>query len=182
MHATPSLLYLVCACCCAAVAVVTDLRSRRIPNWLTGPAFLFALLLHAVTGGVRDAGLALLSGLIAGGVFLVFFLAGGMGAGDVKLMAAVGALAGLHPLRHLLIATALLGALAAVVTALLKGRLRETVGNAGALLAHHQAHGLVAHPEFNVQNGATLRLPYAIPIAGGCLAVLLLTFFGVSGL
>ena len=97
-------------------------------------------------------------------------------------MVAIGTLAGLHPLRHLLIATALLGAVAAIVTAMLKGRLRETVGNAGTLLAFHQANGLVAHPELNVRNGSALRLPYAIPIAGGCLSVLLLTFFGALGL
>lgn len=177
MQVAPDLLCLQSALACAAVATVTDLRSRRIPNWLTGPGFLAGLALHGLYGGVRGAGLALLAGLIAGGIFLAFCLAGGMGAGDVKLMAAVGALAGLQPLTGILIATALLGAVAAVVTALASGRLRETLTNAGSLLVHHNAHGMTPHPQMNVQNKAMLRLPYAIPIAGGCLAALLISLY-----
>ena len=182
MHLSPEILSLQCATVCAAAASVTDLRSRRIPNWLTGPAFLLGIALHLGLGGLRGAGVALLASLIAGSVFFVFFIAGGMGAGDVKLMAAVGALAGLHPLTGILIATALLGAVAAVGLALANGRLRETFGNAGALLAHHQSNGFTAHPELNVRNGGMLRLPYALPICGGCLVTLCATFYGVSAL
>lgn len=182
MQASPDVVDLLCACCCASAAAVTDLQSRRIPNWLTGSSFVLALLLHFVQGGARGAGQALLAGVVAGGVMLVFFLAGGMGAGDVKLMAAVGTLTGFHPLGRVMVATALLGALAAIVTATVNGRLRETVGNAATLLAHHHSNGLSAHPELNVHNSSTLRLPYALPIAGGCLAALVLSFHGVPSL
>lgn len=175
---SPDLISLQCATACGAVAAATDLHSRRIPNWLTGPGLLLGVALHFGYGGLRGAGMALLSALVAGGIFFVFFIAGGMGAGDVKLMAAVGALAGMRPLPGILIATALLGAVAAVVTAMANGRLRETVGNAGAILAHHQANGLTAHPELNVRNNATLRLPYAIPIAAGCAVMLFVALHG----
>jgi prepilin peptidase CpaA len=75
-------------------AMCTDLRWSRIPNWLTFPAMGFALLAHAWVGGLEGA-LFSLGGLGAGlGLFLVLYVTGSSGAGDVKLMAAVGALTG----------------------------------------------------------------------------------------
>ena len=75
-------------------AMCTDLRWSRIPNWLTFPAMGFALLAHAWVGGLQGA-LFSLAGLGAGlGLFLILYVTGSSGAGDVKLMAAVGALIG----------------------------------------------------------------------------------------
>ena len=75
-------------------AMCTDLRWSRIPNWLTFPAMGFALLAHAWVGGSQGA-LFSLAGLGAGlGLFLILYVTGSSGAGDVKLMAAVGALIG----------------------------------------------------------------------------------------
>ncbi len=178
MAGSPELIYLESACACAALAAVTDLQSRRIPNWLTAPGALLGLALHLALGGPRAAGSALLAGLMGGSLFVLFFVAGGMGGGDVKLIAAIGCLGGLHPLRSILILTALLGALAAVVAAIASGRLRETLTNVGALLAHHQEHGLRTHPELNTRNSSMLRIPYALPIAGACLVTLVLTLHG----
>jgi prepilin peptidase CpaA len=154
---------------CASIAAVCDVRTRRIPNLLTGPAVLLGLLLHLTLGGPGQAGWAFAGGLIGGGVFLVFYLAGGMGAGDVKLMAAVACLAGAHSVPHLLVATAIMGGMLALVLAACKGRLRQTFLNAGALFVHHRAEGLKPHPVLNLQNAATLRLPYALAVAAGCL-------------
>jgi prepilin peptidase CpaA len=83
----------------AAVAVVaitliaadTDFRSRRIPNALTLTAILAALVAHAIAGGVHGLTQAGLGMLVGGGILLPGWLMGWMGAGDVKLMAAVGA-------------------------------------------------------------------------------------------
>ena len=75
-------------------AVMTDLRSYKIPNWLTVPAMGGGLLAHILLDG--QAGLIFgLQGLGLGlGLFVIFYLMGGMGAGDVKLMAAVGSILG----------------------------------------------------------------------------------------
>ena len=78
------------------MAVVTDLHSSRIPNWLTFSAMGFALAEHAWLNSV-DGLLFSLAGLGTGlGLFFLFYLAGGIGAGDVKLMAAIGAFVGVH--------------------------------------------------------------------------------------
>ena len=75
----------------AALAVREDLRTRRIPNLLTGPALLLGLLAHLVMGGPRDALTALAAAALPAAVLLPGWLLKFMGAGDVKLMAAIGA-------------------------------------------------------------------------------------------
>ena len=117
--------------------------------------------------------LAAAAGLIAGAIFLLFFLAGGMGGGDVKLMAAVACLAGTRSVAELLAATAIMGGVFALLLAAYRGRLRETFRNLRSLLTHHRQEGLKPHPELNVTNTYSLRLPYALAIAAGCSITLL---------
>ena len=164
-----NLLFAGLALLCAASASVYDVRERRIPNRLTGPCLLAGLSLHLAIGGWHALGSATLAALTAGGLFLVFFIAGGMGAGDVKLMAAVGAITGTTLLQLLILATVLAGALFALALAGYRGRLRQTLSNVAALLAHHGREGLRPHPEMNLGNEQTLRLPFALPITAGCL-------------
>ena len=111
--------------------------------------------------------LVLSAGMICGFIFLLFHLSGGMGAGDVKLMTAVGCIAGLPHIGGLLILTSLSGGVMALGLALCRGRFKETIANLGALAVHHRAAGLTPHPELNVGNTQTLRLPYAVAIAAG---------------
>jgi prepilin peptidase CpaA len=159
--------YVGMALFCACAGAFRDVQTRRIPNWLTGPSILVGLALHLVLGGPLGMGKAALAGLLGGVVFLVFHLAGGMGAGDVKLMTAVSCLAGLSYLPELLIATALMGGIFAVVLAISRHRLKETLCNIGVLAIHHGSSGLRPHSDLNVENAARLRMPYGIAIAAG---------------
>lgn len=108
-------------------AVVMDLRSYRIPNWLTFPAMASGVVLHTLFNG--QAGLILsLEGLGLGlGFFLIFYVMGGMGAGDVKLMAAVGSFLGPEGVLTAAVVTALLGGLYAIATMVTHWGLRATV-------------------------------------------------------
>lgn len=99
-----------------AVATFTDLRSRRIPNWLVLPFFAVGVLVscwfngwHGLGQSLSGAGLGLLS-------FGVLFMLGGMGAGDVKLFAAIGAWIGPTQLLIALVLTALVGGVIALGT------------------------------------------------------------------
>jgi prepilin peptidase CpaA len=166
-----------CSLLCATISAVYDVRSRRIPNFITLPAIGLGLLLHAVFGGWRQLATAAAGGLICGLIFLVFYLAGGMGAGDVKLITATGCIAGLSLIGHLLILTALAGGVMAIGLAVYRRQLVETWHNMCSLVIHHQNMGLTPHPQFNVGNERTLRLPYALAIAAGsglslCLVVM----------
>jgi prepilin peptidase CpaA len=162
---------------CAAVSAVYDVRSRRIPNYITFPAIVFGLLLHAVFGGWRQFVTAAVAGLICGLIFFVFYLAGGMGAGDVKLITAAGCITGLPGIGYLLLLTALAGGVMAIALALHRRRLVETWQNMRTLAGHHKRMGLTPHGQFNISNERTLRLPYALAITAGsglslCLAVM----------
>lgn len=160
--------YPAAASVCAFIGSYFDVKSRRVPNLLTGPAILLGLLLHLVLGGWNDLASSAAAGLFCGLVFLIFYLAGGMGAGDVKLIAAVGCLCGLHNVAFLLALTGFAGGVMALCLALARGRLKQTFVNVGTLVSHHRNEGLKPHPEINVLNTNTLRLPYALAIAAGC--------------
>lgn len=162
-------LYLALAVVVAMVAAVWDIRTRRIPNWLTLSTILAGLAMHGVVGGARDMSIALVAALVGGGIFAIFFIAGGMGGGDVKLMAAIAAIVGFQSLFQIMVLTAIMGGVFAICLALAHGRLKQTAHNIRLLLVHHRYQGLTPHPEINVTNRKTLRLPYAIAIAAGCL-------------
>jgi prepilin peptidase CpaA len=161
-----------CALLCASVASFHDVRDRRIPNVLSGPAIVAGLAIHAAVGGWSGLGDSAFAGLVAGAVSLVFWIVGGMGAGDVKLMAAVGCITGFFPLQMVLISTAITGGLFALGLSVYHGRLRETLHNVVVLAAHHRRRGLEQHPDLNLQSPRTISLPFALPIAAGCLVTL----------
>lgn len=158
---------------CSAVAAGYDVHSRRIPNVVTGTGFIAALVLHAAAAGASGVADALGGASIGFGVTLLFFLAGGMGAGDVKLMGAIGALVGWHEIGTVLLSAALWGALFAVIVAQRRGRLREVVANTLTLTEHHRTQGLVPHPRLHLRSEGGLRIPFAIPTALGCLTTII---------
>ncbi len=156
-------------------AAVTDLGWRRIPNWLTVPGALVALALHAYFGGLAAAAAALAGAALGFAIFLILYLAGGMGAGDVKLFAAVGAFVGPRALVLVFVLTGLLGGVAAVALALAHGRLRRTLLNTGHIL---MSFGLLRWQEVrragSLDAPGALRLPYGAVIAGGVLLSLVM--------
>lgn len=98
-----------------AVAAVTDLRFRKIPNLLTFPAIATALCYHVTTGGLEGF-LFSASGLVLGiAVLIVPFLMGGMGAGDAKLMGVVGAVLGPKGAFIATLLTCLIGGIYALI-------------------------------------------------------------------
>lgn len=105
-------------------ASFTDLRSRTIPNWIPAAAILAGLGWHFSQSGWAGLGRAALGTLSGFVVFLVFYLLGGMGGGDVKLMAGFGALLGSWALFHAALWTALIGGVWAL-SALAWRRLRH---------------------------------------------------------
>lgn len=112
----------ICLMLILLLAVVSDLRSRKIPNRLTFPAVLAGILYHAGVGGWRGL-LFSLEGMLLGLALLgVFYLLGGMGAGDVKLMAAVGSFLGPKDIFVAFIGTALVGGIYAIILVALNRR------------------------------------------------------------
>jgi prepilin peptidase CpaA len=97
-------------------AAWSDVRTRRIPNVLTGVGAAIGLTLHVADAGLPGA-VTSLEGMVLGlALAIAFFLARGMGAGDVKLLAAIGALLGPQPLVLIFVFTGLLGGIVALAT------------------------------------------------------------------
>jgi len=95
-------------------AIVDDVSRRQISNWISGSAFAAGLVLQTVVSGWHGAGSALLGTLTGAGVFLIFYLLGGMGGGDIKLMAGFGAVLGVKLLLQAALWTAACGGLLAL--------------------------------------------------------------------
>ena len=154
------------------VACVSDVRSRRIPNVLTFGAAVAAFIVHGLTGGA--------SGLLgsAGGwftgtlLFLPFFLLGGMGAGDVKLLAALGAWLGPRETCWLAVYSAIAGGVIGVVVALAQGYLGTALRNVRAMVSYWQTVGFRPVPELTLANAKGPRIAYAVPIFAGTLVML----------
>jgi prepilin peptidase CpaA len=153
-------------------AALFDLRTRRIPNALTlgGAAFglAYGLVMHGLAG-LATSTLGWVAGLA---VFLPFFLLGGLGAGDVKLVACLGAWLGASVVVWVAIYAALAGGVMAIVVALATGYLRAAVDNLYLLLSHFRVAGVRPHPELTLERGRGPRLPYALPIAAGTVAAI----------
>lgn len=152
---------------CALLAAAWDLLQGRIPNRLTYSGIVGGLALRVCLGGWRGLGDGLAAGLLGGGIFFLFFLVRGMGAGDVKLMAAVGCWTGVRQALVIMLASAIAGGVLAVGYMVFYKRGARTLQNIGELLRFHLSFGLQSHPEINLQNPEAIRIPYGVAIAAG---------------
>ncbi len=150
------------------VSVYMELKERRIPNYLTFPAMACGLLLGYIPGGVT------LMSSVAGfglgfGILFVFYLFGGMGGGDVKLMGAVGALMGYPLIVPTVVNTAVIGGVMAIFVMIRHLDFRKFAG----ILVRHPAD----EPDVNKhekQDNKKATIPYGLAIATGCMITLLL--------
>jgi prepilin peptidase CpaA len=172
----PDLVLLSTALALAIAAAAIDVEQRRIPNWLTYPGIILGVLLRSLLLGWEGAASALAGCVLAGGIFLLFYVVHAMGAGDVKLVAAIGSLLGPPDAVVMLLATAICGGVMAIVYVIYRRRIRTTFLNVGAALQFHVASGLRAHPDLNLDNPVALRMPYGLAIATGTLYVFLSTW------
>jgi prepilin peptidase CpaA len=151
------------------LATITDLRSRRIPNLLVLPFLVAGLLVSGYLHGWPGLGQSLLGVLAGAGVMGVFCFLGGMGLGDLKLCAAVGAWIGPSQLFIALVITGLVGGVMALCWAVAGGFLTETLRGAGDLLLGFRKRGFRAHETLVLDNPVTHKMPYAPAIAVGVL-------------
>jgi prepilin peptidase CpaA len=162
----------VAALVIAALACVWDLRTRRLPNVLTFGGAAAGMIFQLATRGM-DGGLAGLTGW-AVGVALMFglYALGGMGAGDVKLLGALGAWLGPADAAWLVLYTGVAGGVLAVVVAALYGYLGQAFRNLWVLLAYWRVAGIRPMGELTLETASGPRLAYATSILAGTVATL----------
>jgi prepilin peptidase CpaA len=146
------------------LAVGWDLKTRRIPNALTASGLLVALALRAFQGPGSLA-LGLLAAFIAFALAVPLVLAGGLGGGDAKLLAAIGAFVGPAALPTALLVTALAGGVLALVVAMRRRALGETLAHTRSLVA---PAGVTARR--TLRTPGALAVPYGVAISAGALA------------
>lgn len=154
-------------------ATVSDVRSRRIPNALTLAGCLAGVAVSAVAAG--------LDGLAASGAGLFYafiitlplWLVGWLGAGDVKLVSAVGAFVGNGLVFEVLLAIGAAGGVLALVALLARGLAARTGERVAATISLSLASRRWTHVAPDAQE-RDVRLPYAVAISAGTLAAVLL--------
>jgi prepilin peptidase CpaA len=146
---------------------VWDIRTRRIPNALTFGGALLGLCASAFEGGLAGAGVSLVGWALGAAVFLPFFLVRGMGGGDVKLMAALGAWLGPGPVMWSALYAGIAGGLLAVALSLYHGYLKQALTNLGGALLYWRTAGPGPVPGLTLATARGPRLPYALPILVG---------------
>jgi len=157
----------------AGAACVTDLLWRKVPHPLVIAGLVLGIGLNAWGQGWRGAFMSLAGALLGFALFLPFFALGGMGAGDVKLLAALGSLLGPADLVKTALAAAVAGGLMALAAAAWTGRLLATFRGIGNLFSYWAAGGLRPSPELTLASPSALKIPYAVPVAAGALLIVL---------
>jgi len=153
-----------CAVLLACAAGWMDLRSRRIPNWLTVPGLLLGIALRAATGGWVGLKTALLGAGLGLLLLLPFVLLKALGAGDWKLAGALGAFVGPGLLTDLLLASIFVAGLMALGLIIYKRRLGETLRNIVHLVESLLSLRMPG-PEVSLDNPRSLKVPYGVALA-----------------
>jgi prepilin peptidase CpaA len=148
-----------------ALAVWFDVSEKRIPNWITASGMVVALVSRGIVG--PDA---LWAGLLGGGLGLAlgvsFFAVGAMGAGDGKLLAAVGALLGLDTFLWCLPLVGAFGGLLALALSVRNGTLVPTLLRFKELMFYFVSLGRVGDRGTLAAPGA-VTVPYGVAVAAG---------------
>jgi prepilin peptidase CpaA len=178
----------VVAIVASLAAAATDLRSRRIYNWLTGPVFIGGLVWSTAVCGLSGAAESMMASLLLAMPFVLLFLFAGGGAADAKLMGALGAWLGLGNGTPVLLAVVCCGALLGIAHALLRRQASGVVTNL-ILIVAGAAFVVVGQRDWRSmrrampQPTAMMTIPYGLAIfAGVCAAAAVLSLWHGRGM
>jgi prepilin peptidase CpaA len=148
----------------ALIAAGSDVRSRRIPNWLTVPGFAVGITANTMLSGWGGLRASLLGTLVGLALLLPFVLLRSLGAGDWKLAGALGSFTGPSLLIDLLIGSVFVAGLMAIALIIYKRRVRQTVQNIGHIVVSLLRFRL---PESRVtlEGPDSLKVPYGVALA-----------------
>jgi len=165
-------------CVVLIVVAVEDMRKHRIRNAYTFPMVAVGLSFHALSGGLEGLAFSL-KGLGLGIVFLIFpYLLGIMGAGDVKLMGAVGSILGARGVFAAFLLTCVAGGVLAVIVMVLNWKFTMERLRAAWAAVRMLPSGGRAGGEASGRDLKKPGLPYGVAIAAGTIAFMALEWIG----
>ena len=142
-----------------------DWRSRRIPNWLTVPALLLGITVNSVLTGWHGAKVSLEGAGLALALLLPLVFLRAFGAGDWKLMGAVGAFVGPILFLFVLVGSLLVSGLMAVINMMRTQRVMATLRNLAVLIRGFVSFGLREKPRISLDNPELMKLPFGVAVA-----------------
>lgn len=152
------------------LAAWTDWRSRRIPNWLTLPGLAVGVAINSYAHGWQGTKISLEGAALALILLLPVVMLRGLGAGDWKLMGAVGAFAGPTLFVVILTASVLVAGAMAIVQMIRARRVRKTLRNLVVLVHGYFVFGLRPNPNISLDDPKSLKLPFGVATAIATLA------------
>jgi prepilin peptidase CpaA len=151
------------------LAMMIDLKTARVPNWLTAGGLILGFGVRTFLMGAAGFEAAAAGALFGGGILFIPFLVRGIGGGDVKLMAAVSAWLGIGHAVVFMLATAIAGGLLALGYLAVRKQTGEALAKMARTIRFHLAVGLQPLE----RGGHSIHLPYTLAIASGALFVFL---------
>ena len=155
-----------------AVCVAFDVQTRRIPNAVNGAALALGLLLNWIYGGSAGLVASFTGALLPLVILLLPFALGGIGGGDVKMMAALGALLGPRLALWGLVLGMIIGGGIMIVHLGRIGQLRAKLRATGAMFAAAATTGSADALRVSRAASGAVTLPYSVPLGLGSLIVL----------
>jgi len=171
----PAIVVLLLALVIGAAAY--DIPYRRVPNWITAAGVLLGLAMNGFLYGWPGLRMSLTGLAVGFGAYFMLYSLRAMGAGDVKLMAAVGAMVGWQDWFGIFIVTAIVGGFASMALMAMRGRVRKTLWNVGFVITEmkHGRAAYLSNEELDVRSSKAIGLPHAAVIAAGTLMFLALS-------
>lgn len=153
----------------AVSAAGTDIRSKKVPNKLVVTAACIGVALNFWRDGIEGIVVSVAGGIVGLALFLPFFMAGGLGGGDVKLCAALGTFFGPIGIFQAALAAAVAGGFCALILVVRRRRLRATFRRMCELSFGQSLNGSASEDSPLWAQPGALCIPYAVPIAAGAL-------------
>jgi prepilin peptidase CpaA len=148
----------------AIVAGWMDLRYRRIPNWLTMPGLVVGIAVNTLAWGWQGAKASLLGALLGLALLLPFVAVRSLGAGDWKLVGALGAFLGPGPLVTVLLGAVFVAGAMAIGLIVYKGRTRQALRNIGRMLGALVRLRMPGQ-DLTLDNPEALKVPFGVAVA-----------------
>ena len=166
----PLLIYVILTIFVVTCCVV-DVRTRRIPNAISGPAVVAGVILNTMSYGLPGLGWSLAGVAVIIAILLAPFALGGLGGGDVKMMAAVGAFLGPRLALYGLLVGMILGGIVMMVHLARIGRLAEKIGALHTMVVNAALLRSVDPLRMAANDPVAISLPYSVPLGLGAAVV-----------
>src|SRR5215475_1810975 len=159
------------------LAAVWDWRTRKIPNWLTVSGAVSGLAIHSVLSGWHGFVFGLAGMGLALALLLPLVYLRALGAGDWKLMGAVGSFLGWRLFLMVLLGSIFVAGAMAVAQMVRASRVSETFKNLWTLVKGFASFGLIKNPNISLDNPGLLKLPFGVAVAAATIACFCLAYW-----